>query len=365
MSDVKKGVTWTEEEINILKSNYLKYQDKELCVLLPNRTNQAIYAKRQKLGLNKRIYSKPTKKKKEFNIEEDKSICEKYNNIYVKTRRENDKYNKSQIYIDFICSKHKEKGIQTALKYNLKKRKCCRFCNRYKPPKNEVLDDLKQINPQIEILSDFNGVMNKVDYICNIHNYKSNKELRALLKGKGCPYCGFEKLSKSKCHTKDDAETVLKKNNPNIIILDDYVSGVYSYNLQCKKCGHIWFGKIYSTHTCPNCERFYKCEQIVGEILTDNNIQFIFQKRFDECRDKKTLPFDYYLPKNNICIEYQGRQHYMSNKHFDGEKGFIIRQKHDQIKRDYCKDNGITLIEIPYTYDTREKIEDFLKDKIT
>jgi hypothetical protein len=67
------------------------------------------------------------------------------------------------------------------------------------------------------------------------------------------------------------------------------------------------------------------------------------------------LSFDFYLPNERICIEYNGQQHYKSCDIFGGEEGFEKQQIRDNIKRQYCKDNGIKLIEIPYTYDTKEK----------
>lgn len=77
--------------------------------------------------------------------------------------------------------------------------------------------------------------------------------------------------------------------------------------------------------------------------------KFVYQKRFDDCCDKRVLPFDFYIPSTNTCIEYQGRQHYMPVKVFGDEKDFELRKKHDEIKKKYCKDNNINFLEIPYT----------------
>ena len=71
------------------------------------------------------------------------------------------------------------------------------------------------------------------------------------------------------------------------------------------------------------------------------------KKRFKDCKDIKTLPFDFYLPYYNICIEFDGWQHYNMTKHDTSEK-FEIRKKHDIIKDEYCKNNNMYLIRIPY-----------------
>ena len=49
---------------------------------------------------------------------------------------------------------------------------------------------------------------------------------------------------------------------------------------------------------------------------------FESQKRFKDCKDKRQLPFDFYLPSYNVCIEYQGEQHYRPIDHFGAEVKF-------------------------------------------
>ena len=64
------------------------------------------------------------------------------------------------------------------------------------------------------------------------------------------------------------------------------------------------------------------------------------------------------LSKENICIEYQGEQHYFPVNIYGGDEGFKERQRNDKIKRDFCDKNNIKLIEIKYT----ENIEDVLNN---
>ena len=88
------------------------------------------------------------------------------------------------------------------------------------------------------------------------------------------------------------------------------------------------------------------------------------KKRFIDCIDKRPLSFDFYVPQCNTCIEYQGIQHYKPVERFGGEEQFIIQQKHDMIKKEYCAKNNINLIEIPYWYNTDDKISEFLKSNL-
>lgn len=101
------------------------------------------------------------------------------------------------------------------------------------------------------------------------------------------------------------------------------------------------------------CQSYSRGEKIIEECLKNNNIKYEKQKRFEDCRYKNPLPFDFYIPANNCCIEYQGEQHYFPVD-FGGkglelaEEQFQINQERDKIKRTYCQNNNIKLIEVSY-----------------
>ena len=104
-------------------------------------------------------------------------------------------------------------------------------------------------------------------------------------------------------------------------------------------------------------------EKAIKHYLKSKNIAFIQQFRYFDCKDILTLPFDFYLPDYNICIEYQGQQHYkpvkFSNSQSDTAvlENFNLLQKHDMIKRNFCKSNNIKLIEIKYDENIAKKLE--------
>lgn len=115
------------------------------------------------------------------------------------------------------------------------------------------------------------------------------------------------------------------------------------------------------------------CKMTAGEsrisiALEELNIKYIFQKSFPECKDKYSLPFDFYFQINNndFAIEYDGRQHYIPIfGHSDEEKNSNLNKSklHDEIKNKFCKENNIHLLRIPYTEDYRnipKLISDFI-----
>lgn len=92
-------------------------------------------------------------------------------------------------------------------------------------------------------------------------------------------------------------------------------------------------------------------EEKINKILQDLNINFETQKTFKNLKSDNNylLYLDFYLPKYNLAIEYQGIQHYKSIKGYFDEDQLQKLKRRDQIKREYCKQNNIKLVEIPYT----------------
>lgn len=92
-------------------------------------------------------------------------------------------------------------------------------------------------------------------------------------------------------------------------------------------------------------------ELIISELLTKLNINFIRQYTFNNCRSDNNclLYFDFYLPDYNCCIEYDGEQHFFyRNSGWNTKENYELTQRRDEIKNQYCKDNNIQLIRIPY-----------------
>lgn len=306
-------------------------------------------------------------RRKDFDEEYNKSICNDFNYTYVRTRREIvPPKNHNIIFIDFICNVHREYGIQTTRQNNLRKgSSACMYCHHKNLPKDYILQLIEEKAPNIEILdNDFYKLTDKVKCKCKVHNHISRQSIQDILKGKYCYYCGIDKLSKKSFLSIEEINHRIKETNPHLELIEDYHGIQKSHKFRCNKCGYIWKANINTVNYCPHCEKYYKGEKIIEEILMSLNIDFEMQKRFDNCRDKRCLPFDFYLPNNNLCIEYQGRQHYIPIDYFGGEDAFKTLQFHDTIKRNFCRNSNIKLLEIPYQYDTKEKIMDLIKQKL-
>lgn len=65
----------------------------------------------------------------------------------------------------------------------------------------------------------------------------------------------------------------------------------------------------------------------------------------------KSLPsykFDFYIPEYNMCIEFDGIQHFEPVRRFGGYDSFIKIQNRDKLKNEYCLDNNIKMVRISY-----------------
>lgn len=147
--------------------------------------------------------------------------------------------------------------------------------------------------------------------------------------------------------------------NTNVILFGDYIDSHTKISCGCKIHTNERFDMLPSHITagqtsCIHCYSSKSYNEItINDFLIQYNYNFIRQKRFKDCRDKACLPFDFYLEDFNIAIEYDGEQHYkpikrkgMSDE--DAIKEFYNIQRRDKIKTDYCLNNNINLIRIPY-----------------
>ena len=94
--------------------------------------------------------------------------------------------------------------------------------------------------------------------------------------------------------------------------------------------------------------------------LDKMKIKYIRQYRLENCKNKKALLFDFYLPDFNLCIEYDGEQHFKQNIYWNQTIDvFNNVVKNDNIKNDYCMKNNINLLRISYKENVEKKLNDY------
>jgi very-short-patch-repair endonuclease len=174
------------------------------------------------------------------------------------------------------------------------------------------------------------------------------------LQGVGCPKCGWSRAAKVRALNKEDFIEKAKKTHDNKYdySLVEYKNNSTKIKIICPD--HGIFEQTPNGHTnisskngCPTC-RASKGEKDIYRYLLNNNVEFEREKKFKDCKHKQKLPFDFYIPKYNMCIEYDGEQHFKPIEFLGGEEGLKQRQQNDKIKTNFCRSNNIKLLRIPY-----------------
>lgn len=126
---------------------------------------------------------------------------------------------------------------------------------------------------------------------------------------------------------------------------------------KCPECGNQyekkwchWIAQPDNCHFCQSClkkESTYSRQ--VKRWLEENKLNYTTEFWFEDCRDIRVLPFDFYIEYNGkiFLIEVDGAQHYYQSQFF---KNLTLkeRQSKDSTKTEYCKQKGYTLLRIPY-----------------
>ena len=216
----------------------------------------------------------------------------------------------------------------------------------------------KQSKPIDKLLIEFKKIHNdrfdysKVNYINNnskiIITCKIHGDFKIIpyhhLSGVGCSKC-----SGNYRRTNDEfiSDSIKIHDNKYDYSLTNHKNNKIKVKIICKKHGLFLQNPSHhlNGHGCPTCNSS-KGEMKVREILNKYKINFIEQKKFPNCKNKQKnryLRFDFYLINFNICLEYDGIQHFKSNFYWGGDKQFLKTSENDKIKNNFCKRNNIKL----------------------
>ena len=182
-----------------------------------------------------------------------------------------------------------------------------------------------------------------------------------------CKYCADEqKADKLKYDTQALMDIIGSKNNNMLLNPEEYVcSNERNLKIKCGSCGNVFIQSLNNykranlTGKCHDCNEISYGEYLISSYLDKYHVSYTRWYSFSDCRDKQPLPFDFYLSDHNICIEYDGQQHFYPKF---GEESFKKTILHDSMKNWYCRWNNIDLLRIPYW--ERNNIEKILIEKL-
>jgi hypothetical protein len=254
-----------------------------------------------------------------------------------------------------ICPVHGEfkQTPSNHLKSGCKK---CTFDNKRNKFDNVLLEFKKIHEDNYDYSnSEYEGMHKKIKIICKKHGEFKQTPVNHL-QGKGCPKCAS--------NYKKDYDLILNKlcklHNNSYIYENNFPITANKIKIYCKKHGFFYqtLNNHLCGHGCPYCNESLS-EKKINNYLKEKKIKVVRQKKFDGCLDIRQLPFDFYLPDLNTCIEYDGEHHF--KEVWGNNEEFLIIKKHDNIKNKYCIDNNIKLYRITKNDNLLETLNDIIR----
>lgn len=200
------------------------------------------------------------------------------------------------------------------------------------------------------------GVKIKFRHNCDIcDNNEFYMRPTNFLCGSRCPKCFV--ISITKTHEQFYQE-IYNLVEDEYTLLSQYINNNEKVRMRHKICNSEYDVTPYNFlngKRCPVCNMSHG-EQKIEKYLKNKNITYFRQYKFDNCKNKFSLPFDFAIFNNDkmyLLIEYDGEQHFrpitfrgMSKE--QAYKNYLLTLKRDNIKNDFCQNNNISLLRIPY-----------------
>jgi len=329
----------------------------------------------------KDYYQKNKDKIKQINKEKYQKICVNKNERFKKIleKKHGNKYTILGNYINYTTDLLLHCNIcnyeWSSKPKNILRRTDCPNCVRIKKSttENDFIKKLNEIHSNnLSLIDNFINYNIKVTIKCNICNHIWKVKPSHLIHSKStCPICTnkIKHQNQIKSHEQFLLD-VFRIHKDSLIIIDNYINAKTKIKIKCKICNSIWDAIPYSILQgvgCPTCKQS-KGENRIENYLIKHKITYIKQYCFNNCKYKQRLFFDFAIFENNelkCLLEFDGLQHFKPIKYFGGIETFKINKKRDEIKNNYCLENNIKLLRIPYNNinNIDEKLKNYLKEK--
>lgn len=210
---------------------------------------------------------------------------------------------------------------------------------------------------------EYKGNKINVEIVCPLHGpFLIRPNDHTSFHKSGCPHCGLAQRVKTQRKSQEKFINEVKARHKNKYDYSkvNYVTAHSIIEIICPKHGSFFqtANEHRKGYGCANCFES-KGEASIASWLIFHSIPFVRQKTFPSCkgRNNKCLRFDFYLPEHNICIEYDGQQHFHIThwhkktaklKGTAPEDELATQQLNDLVKELFCKEHNIKLVRIKF-----------------
>lgn len=226
-----------------------------------------------------------------------------------------------------------------------------RHINGKKTTEEFIAQVKEHVGDEYSVLGQYAG--SKIAIAIKHNTCESEYKVRptTFLQGRRCKSCFEVARTKTTIHF---IEEVKKLTGDEFSVLSEYQNNKTKLSMRhnvCESEYEVSPDSFLMGSRCPKC-KYSKGEKAVAEVLERFSLRFETEFTFENCRNKRTLPFDFVVfvkdTENKVAIEFDGELHYVAVKHFGGEYALNHRQMLDSIKTKFCEENDIPLIRIPY-----------------
>ncbi len=222
----------------------------------------------------------------------------------------------------------------------------CRKCSiKKRSEKNKMshldfVSRVSDLNPNVEVLSMYNGVNQTVDTKCNKCGNIWKPKAVSLLQGRGCPICALKNKSDKQRKTTEKYVAELFNIHPNLTVLSEYLGDSYPIKVRCNVCDYIWepqAGSLLRSWGCKRCSKsgtsyieqciFIALSKVIGgDMVLSRDCSAI------------GMELDIYIPDLRFAVEPGS---------WTFHKNSLSR---DLVKRQKCAELGIELITVYYDF---------------
>lgn len=224
----------------------------------------------------------------------------------------------------------------------------CRKCsNKFSPTNNEFKTRVKGlVGGEYVFLEEYINTNTPL----KVRHEGCGKEYKVrpadFYRGNRCKECRQKEMNKLRTKTTEYYKNKVKEIvGTEFEVVSEYAKAKEPIDILHKTCGKTFtttpdaFIKRYS---CPNC-RITRGERDVKNVLESMGVEYEMEKSIGG-----VLRADFYLPKYQAYIEYDGIQHFEEVEFWGGVEKLEETIKRDSIKNHYWRFLGFPYLRIPY-----------------
>lgn len=237
-------------------------------------------------------------------------------------------------------------------------RRCPKCSKKYKRSHEEFVNEVDMLGlGDYEVLGVFEKTSKKIEFRHKTCGYVYQTSAYHFLAGNRCPKCSGNVIPTDEEFKKEVKDLV----GDEYEFLEPYLKASIKLKIIHNECGNVY---EVSPNRFKNGSRCPKCVYSRGEKEVSNTLEKMGIEYIPEWRIGDRLRADFYIPRYNAIIEYDGKQHFDPIEHWGGEEnleGIVFR---DKVKNKYCDWMGIRILRIPYWQfdEINDKVTSFIEE---